>query len=190
MGLIGQNNGPWTRHIPRILPRRGPPALEGAPRSPRAPLGDWRVRKVARFSIFLNLEILFCGDFNYLKWQFLFCCCIWSQQMLLKAHTEHTINQLGIFGRWLNGSLSAKLPKVCFRAMCSNIHNIFFRQSEEICSLNLGRQTTFLTLFRQSGTPMRPGDPATRGPLDDQGPMKPGALVWLQRPIGLSGPLG
>ena len=35
---------PWlgvnTRHVPRISPRREPPALEGAPRLPGGPLGD------------------------------------------------------------------------------------------------------------------------------------------------------
>ena len=91
-----------------------------------------------------NPGLLFCGPFCCKKCQSLVCCCIFLQYGILKHGKKALTNQLVISGiDWLIIIARQHCQKVCFISMCSMIHNILLHHSEEICSVNLGRKTTY-----------------------------------------------
>ena len=113
-----------------------------------------RVRKVARFSISLNLELLFCEIFDCKEWVVLVClnsictaACADKRNFSTSTNFEgiKTVQTVSNIGRhYMISSAIRKIKKGkqfvrTFWKFCSAC-------GLKICSVNLDRETTFLTL--------------------------------------------
>ena len=113
-----------------------------------------RVGKVASFSIFLNLGLLFCELFDCKEWVFLVCEASSEQHLhtrwrrLMRCFVSIDFNSvkklLTVFEIYKHYMISSVVRKK--KTVCAYISKFCSASGVKICSVNLDCETTFLTL--------------------------------------------